>query len=84
MGLCTQKWFLTIIKMLRDLLYCISNLLDNGLNWKVLVFCRVLVIFSVINMLNYLDRGAIASNGVNGSRRTCTKSGTCSAGSGIQ
>ncbi|XP_027112739.1 probable sphingolipid transporter spinster homolog 2 isoform X1 [Coffea arabica] len=45
---------------------------------------RVLVIFSVINMLNYLDRGAIASNGVNGSRRTCTKSGTCSAGSGIQ
>ncbi|CAK9145017.1 unnamed protein product [Ilex paraguariensis] len=45
---------------------------------------RLLVIFCVINLLNYLDRGAIASNGVNGSRRTCTKSGTCSSGSGIQ
>lgn len=45
---------------------------------------RLLVIFCVINLLNYVDRGAIASNGVNGSRRTCTKSGTCSSGSGIQ
>ncbi|EXB51443.1 putative sphingolipid transporter spinster-2-like protein [Morus notabilis] len=45
---------------------------------------RLLIIFCVINLLNYVDRGAIASNGVNGSRRTCTKSGTCSSGSGIQ
>ncbi|XP_059653130.1 probable sphingolipid transporter spinster homolog 2 isoform X2 [Cornus florida] len=45
---------------------------------------RLLIIFCVINLLNYVDRGAIASNGVNGSRRTCTTSGTCSSGSGIQ
>ncbi|KAF8410656.1 hypothetical protein HHK36_003188 [Tetracentron sinense] len=45
---------------------------------------RLLGIFCVINMLNYVDRGAIASNGVNGSLRTCTDSGICTAGSGIQ
>nr|KYP54518.1 Protein spinster isogeny 1 [Cajanus cajan] len=44
---------------------------------------RLLGIFCVINMLNYLDRGAIASNGVNGSRRTC-EGGTCKPGTGIQ
>lgn len=35
-------------------------------------------------MLNYIDRGTIASNGVNGSARTCSESGICTAGSGIQ
>ncbi|XP_027360749.1 probable sphingolipid transporter spinster homolog 2 isoform X3 [Abrus precatorius] len=35
-------------------------------------------------MLNYVDRGAIASNGVNGSLATCTDSGICTGGSGIQ
>ncbi|CAJ1961410.1 unnamed protein product [Sphenostylis stenocarpa] len=45
---------------------------------------RLLGIFCVINLLNYVDRGAIASNGVNGSRGTCTKGGTCTSGSGIQ
>ncbi|KAK9000151.1 hypothetical protein V6N11_080657 [Hibiscus sabdariffa] len=45
---------------------------------------RLLVIFCVINMLNYVDRGAIASNGVNGSLGTCTSSGKCTSGSGIQ
>ncbi|KAI3770083.1 hypothetical protein L6452_01204 [Arctium lappa] len=45
---------------------------------------RLLVIFCVINMVNYVDRGAIASNGVNGSARVCTESGVCSHGSGIQ
>ncbi|GMH03056.1 hypothetical protein Nepgr_004895 [Nepenthes gracilis] len=45
---------------------------------------RLLVIFCVINLINYVDRGAIASNGVNGSRGTCTESGMCSGGSGIQ
>lgn len=44
---------------------------------------RLLAIFCVINMLNYLDRGAIASNGVNGSRETC-KNGICKSGTGIQ
>ncbi|WOL06014.1 putative sphingolipid transporter [Canna indica] len=44
---------------------------------------RLLVIFCIINMLNYIDRGAIASNGVNGSHKTCTN-GTCTSGSGIQ
>ncbi|KAJ8645487.1 hypothetical protein MRB53_007235 [Persea americana] len=45
---------------------------------------RLLIIFCVINMLNYVDRGAIASNGVNGSIKTCTESGICTSGSGIQ
>ncbi|KAF3947567.1 hypothetical protein CMV_026316 [Castanea mollissima] len=45
---------------------------------------RLLLIFCVINMINYVDRGAIASNGVNGSLGTCTDSGTCTSGSGIQ
>ncbi|KAG4999458.1 hypothetical protein GLYMA_08G064500v4 [Glycine max] len=44
---------------------------------------RLLAIFCVINLLNYLDRGAIASNGVNGSQRTC-EGGTCKSGTGIQ
>ncbi|XP_047337496.1 probable sphingolipid transporter spinster homolog 2 [Impatiens glandulifera] len=45
---------------------------------------RLLVIFCVINLLNYVDRGAIGSNGINGNRRTCTESGICTPGSGIQ
>nr|GMC83566.1 probable sphingolipid transporter spinster homolog 2 [Ipomoea batatas] len=45
---------------------------------------RLLCVFCVINILNYLDRGAIASNGVNGKRRTCNKDGACTSGSGIQ
>ncbi|KAL0376024.1 UNVERIFIED_CONTAM: putative sphingolipid transporter spinster2 [Sesamum calycinum] len=44
----------------------------------------LLAIFCIINLLNYIDRGTIASNGVNGSRSSCSKSGTCSSGSGIQ
>ncbi|KAB2630320.1 sphingolipid transporter spinster-like protein 2 [Pyrus ussuriensis x Pyrus communis] len=45
---------------------------------------RLLVIFCLINLLNYVDRGTIASNGVNGSRQTCTESGVCTPGTGIQ
>ncbi|XP_062177612.1 probable sphingolipid transporter spinster homolog 2 isoform X2 [Alnus glutinosa] len=45
---------------------------------------RLLIIFCIINLINYVDRGTIASNGVNGSQGTCTKSGTCTAGTGIQ
>ncbi|KAI4314469.1 hypothetical protein L6164_027375 [Bauhinia variegata] len=45
---------------------------------------RLLLIFCVINMINYMDRGAIASNGVNGSLGSCTDSGICTSGSGIQ
>ncbi|XP_019418646.1 PREDICTED: probable sphingolipid transporter spinster homolog 2 isoform X2 [Lupinus angustifolius] len=45
---------------------------------------RLLGIFCMINMLNYLDRGAIASNGVNGSKGTCSKAGICTSGTGIQ
>ncbi|AQK44964.1 Probable sphingolipid transporter spinster homolog 2-like [Zea mays] len=44
---------------------------------------RLLVMFCIINMLNYIDRGAIASNGVNGTRKSCS-GGTCTSGSGIQ
>uniref|UniRef100_A0A7N0ZVC4 Major facilitator superfamily (MFS) profile domain-containing protein n=1 Tax=Kalanchoe fedtschenkoi TaxID=63787 RepID=A0A7N0ZVC4_KALFE len=45
---------------------------------------RLLIVFCVINMLNYVDRGVIASNGVNGSLETCTESGVCTGGKGIQ
>ncbi|GMH24645.1 hypothetical protein Nepgr_026488 [Nepenthes gracilis] len=45
---------------------------------------RLLLMFCIINMLNYVDRGAIASNGVNGSLATCTESGICTSASGIQ
>ncbi|GMN34138.1 hypothetical protein TIFTF001_004531 [Ficus carica] len=45
---------------------------------------RLLMIFCGINMLNYVDRGTIASNGVNGSSRTCSESGICTPGTGIQ
>ncbi|XP_010518823.1 PREDICTED: probable sphingolipid transporter spinster homolog 1 [Tarenaya hassleriana] len=45
---------------------------------------RLLVIFCVINLLNYVDRGVIASNGVNGSQRKCDDKGVCTPGSGIQ
>ncbi|ONI02634.1 hypothetical protein PRUPE_6G211400 [Prunus persica] len=44
---------------------------------------RLLVMLCTINMINYVDRGAIASNGVNGSIGICDDSGICSAGSGI-
>ncbi|KAL1134349.1 hypothetical protein V6Z11_A12G098600 [Gossypium hirsutum] len=45
---------------------------------------RLLILFCVINMINYVDRGVIASNGVNGSIRTCDDKGICTSGSGIQ
>ncbi|KAJ8447484.1 hypothetical protein Cgig2_019478 [Carnegiea gigantea] len=48
------------------------------------MLCRLLVIFCLISLINYLDRGAIASNGVNGHRQTCAESGICTGGSGIQ
>ncbi|XP_024537460.1 probable sphingolipid transporter spinster homolog 2 isoform X1 [Selaginella moellendorffii] len=47
---------------------------------------RLLVLFCVINLLNYVDRGVIASNGVNGApgNYTCRANEACSHGSGIQ
>lgn len=45
---------------------------------------RLLVVFCVINLVNYVDRGAIGTNGVNGSPRICTEDNVCSNGSGIQ
>ncbi|XP_016201107.1 probable sphingolipid transporter spinster homolog 2 isoform X1 [Arachis ipaensis] len=45
---------------------------------------RLLMIFCVINTLNYVDRGAIASNGVNGNLEICDDSGICTAATGIQ
>ncbi|CAD5319232.1 unnamed protein product [Arabidopsis thaliana] len=44
----------------------------------------LLVIFCIINLLNYMDRGAIASNGVNGSTRSCNDKGKCTLATGIQ
>ncbi|XP_065872724.1 probable sphingolipid transporter spinster homolog 2 [Euphorbia lathyris] len=45
---------------------------------------RLLVIFCIINLINYVDRGAIASNGVNGSSGTCSGNATCADATGIQ
>lgn len=56
---------------------------DQGFVW---MFNRLLVLFCCINLLNYLDRGTIASNGVNGvpGDPGCLKDDTCFHGSGIQ
>ncbi|CAI5468764.1 unnamed protein product [Closterium sp. Yama58-4] len=43
----------------------------------------LLLLFCAINMVNYIDRGAIASNGINGSPSHC-QGDMCDAGSGIQ
>jgi len=47
---------------------------------------RLLTLFCLINMLNYLDRGVIASNGVNGAPGDpgCLEHEACFSGSGIQ
>ncbi|CAH2061449.1 unnamed protein product [Thlaspi arvense] len=45
---------------------------------------RLIVIFCIINLLNYMDRGAIASNGVNDNIRTCNDKGKCNPATGIQ
>lgn len=50
---------------------------------KLKIF-RLLVIFCIINLLNYMDRGAIASNGVNGSTKSCNDKGKCTPATGIQ
>ncbi|KAI7739571.1 hypothetical protein M8C21_016148, partial [Ambrosia artemisiifolia] len=44
---------------------------------------RLLVLFCVINLVTYLDRGVIASTGVNGVPETCKPNGECSSGTGI-
>ncbi|KAM1067638.1 hypothetical protein FF1_022854 [Malus domestica] len=45
---------------------------------------RLLVIFCLINLINYVDRGTIASNEANGSLKTCIDSDICTAGTEIQ
>ncbi|KFK28236.1 hypothetical protein AALP_AA8G490100 [Arabis alpina] len=45
---------------------------------------RFVAILCIVNLINYVDRGVIASNGVNGSARTCDAKGICSKGTGIQ
>ncbi|XP_018485711.1 uncharacterized protein LOC108856421 [Raphanus sativus] len=42
------------------------------------------MILCIVNLINYMDRGVIASNGVNGSSTPCDFIGLCSAGTGIQ
>ncbi|MFS7920710.1 hypothetical protein Hanom_Chr03g00227991 [Helianthus anomalus] len=44
----------------------------------------LLVLFCVINLVTYLDRGVIASTGVNGVPETCNANGECTHGTGIQ
>nr|XP_011458312.1 PREDICTED: probable sphingolipid transporter spinster homolog 2 isoform X2 [Fragaria vesca subsp. vesca] len=44
---------------------------------------RLLLIFCVINLINYVDRGAISSNGVNGNLEIC-ENGICTPPTGIQ
>ncbi|KAI3702282.1 hypothetical protein L6452_28015 [Arctium lappa] len=45
---------------------------------------RLLLLFCVINLITYLDRGAIASTGVNGVPENCNPNGVCSRGTGLQ
>ncbi|GAB4853374.1 hypothetical protein Ancab_017550 [Ancistrocladus abbreviatus] len=68
----------------KDTQMATSKITDLAPNPSWFTPIRLLVIFCVINLITYVDRGAIASNGVNGSRKTCTETGTCSGGSGIQ
>lgn len=46
----------------------------------------MLVLLCIVNLLNYVDRGVIASNGVNGTPRDakCNSVEACQGGSGIQ
>ncbi|XP_062022485.1 probable sphingolipid transporter spinster homolog 2 isoform X3 [Rosa rugosa] len=44
---------------------------------------RLLLIFCLINLVNYVDRGAISSNGVNGNLPIC-RNGKCKPATGIQ
>ncbi|KAI3961740.1 hypothetical protein MKW92_018552 [Papaver armeniacum] len=44
----------------------------------------LLLIFCLMNLLNYVDRGVIASTGVNGTPKVCNESGECIDGKGIQ
>lgn len=60
-----------------------SEIRDSAIQPSWFTPKRLLALFCVINLINYLDRGAIASNGVNGERQTC-EGGICSGGSGIQ
>lgn len=48
--------------------------------------CRLLILFCLIDMLNYLDQEVIASNGVNGAPAApgCLEHEACYSGSGIQ
>ncbi|KAL8195292.1 hypothetical protein R6Q57_025695 [Mikania cordata] len=45
---------------------------------------RLLILFCVINLITYLDRGVIASTGVNGIPEICKSNGECSPGTGVQ
>ncbi|KAL4581055.1 hypothetical protein LXL04_017263 [Taraxacum kok-saghyz] len=45
---------------------------------------RLLMLFCVIQLITYLDRGVIASTGVNGVPETCRSNGQCSPGTGLQ
>ncbi|CAI7800058.1 unnamed protein product [Closterium sp. NIES-53] len=50
---------------------------------SLLLSSSLLLLFCAINMVNYIDRGAIASNGINGSPSHC-QGDVCDSGSGIQ
>lgn len=60
------------------------ELCHTDLDYLLPHFYRLLVIFCIINLLNYMDRGAIASNGVNGSTKSCNDKGKCNPATGIQ
>ncbi|KAG5546124.1 hypothetical protein RHGRI_018339 [Rhododendron griersonianum] len=59
----------------------VSSEATNG-SWFTPI--RLLVTFCLINFINFVHRGAVASNGVNGNPKICTPSGQCTPGSGIQ
>nr|GEY44198.1 probable sphingolipid transporter spinster homolog 2 [Tanacetum cinerariifolium] len=59
-----------------------NDSLDSSASWFTPK--RLLVLFCVINLITYLDRGVIASTGVNGVPETCKPNGECSPGTGLQ
>lgn len=70
---------------LPSLTFCHVRICDEVVHVSI-VDCRMLVLLCIVNLLNYVDRGVIASNGVNGTPRDakCNSVEACQGGSGIQ
>ncbi|KAI3978134.1 hypothetical protein MKX01_012965 [Papaver californicum] len=76
-----------VIVVVESALGTTNSVEEGGSSPKKTTWCTpkwLLLIFCIMNLLNYVDRGVIASTGVNGIRKVCKESGECIAGKGIQ